>query len=287
MSKARPNPDGLEVENKIAEALAGARSEQKPRMSAAVRHEIADAIAGLPEREKLVVALYYYENLTMREIGELLGVTPPRISALHRSAIGRMAERLGVGQGDGRPQPALIGPNGVPLTEDSSATRRVQLHAREISDELIATLARHPDSLYELDPRRFEELVAELYRRRGFTVELTPASNDGGADLLVARHDELGRSLHVVQCKRYAARRKVGPSLVRELIGTVDHRRASAGVLLTTSFFTPGARNLERDYEHRLTLHDFVALRDLLLLPRPSTNEVRLTSDASPRDAKP
>src|ERR687885_1182838 len=39
------------------------------------KDRLADAIARLPEREKLVVALYYYENLTLREIGEVLGVT--------------------------------------------------------------------------------------------------------------------------------------------------------------------------------------------------------------------
>ena len=38
-----------------------------------MKDRLADAIARLPEREKLVVALYYYENLTLREIGEVLG----------------------------------------------------------------------------------------------------------------------------------------------------------------------------------------------------------------------
>src|SRR3954463_3249899 len=39
-----------------------------------LKDRVADAIARLPEREKLVIALYYYENLTLREIGEVLGV---------------------------------------------------------------------------------------------------------------------------------------------------------------------------------------------------------------------
>ncbi len=58
---------------------------------------VADAIARLPEREKLVVALYYYENLTLREIGEVLGVTESRISQLHTKAVLRLRSRL---QGD-------------------------------------------------------------------------------------------------------------------------------------------------------------------------------------------
>ena len=55
---------------------------------------LADAIARLPEREKLVVALYYYENLTLREIGEVLGVTESRVSQLHTKAVLRLKSRL-------------------------------------------------------------------------------------------------------------------------------------------------------------------------------------------------
>jgi RNA polymerase sigma factor for flagellar operon FliA len=62
-----------------------------------VKDRLADAIAALPEREKLVIALYYYENLTLREIGEVLGVTESRISQLHTKAVLRLKSRL---QGD-------------------------------------------------------------------------------------------------------------------------------------------------------------------------------------------
>jgi RNA polymerase sigma factor FliA len=58
------------------------------------KDRLADAIARLPEREKLVVALYYYENLTLREIGEVLGVTESRISQLHTKAVLRLRSRL-------------------------------------------------------------------------------------------------------------------------------------------------------------------------------------------------
>ncbi len=62
-----------------------------------MKDRIADAIARLPEREKLVIALYYYENLTLREIGEVLGVTESRISQLHTKAVLRLRSRM---QGD-------------------------------------------------------------------------------------------------------------------------------------------------------------------------------------------
>jgi RNA polymerase sigma factor FliA len=59
-----------------------------------MKDHLADAIARLPEREKLVVALYYYENLTLREIGEVLGVTESRVSQLHTKAVLRLKSRL-------------------------------------------------------------------------------------------------------------------------------------------------------------------------------------------------
>jgi RNA polymerase sigma factor for flagellar operon FliA len=65
-----------------------------------LKDRVADAIARLPEREKLVIALYYYENLTLREIGEVLGVTESRISQLHTKAVLRLRSRL-VDNGDG------------------------------------------------------------------------------------------------------------------------------------------------------------------------------------------
>src|SRR5438067_248214 len=59
-----------------------------------LKDRVADAIARLPEREKLVIALYYYENLTLREIGEVLGVTESRVSQLHTKAVLRLRSHL-------------------------------------------------------------------------------------------------------------------------------------------------------------------------------------------------
>ena len=59
-----------------------------------VREALAEAISELPEREKLVVTLYYYEELTLREIGEVLSVTESRVSQLHTKAILRLKAHL-------------------------------------------------------------------------------------------------------------------------------------------------------------------------------------------------
>jgi RNA polymerase sigma factor for flagellar operon FliA len=61
-----------------------------------MKHLLADAINRMPDRERLVLTLYYYEGLTLAEIGEVLGVTESRVCQIHTKAIlqlrGRMAE---------------------------------------------------------------------------------------------------------------------------------------------------------------------------------------------------
>lgn len=55
---------------------------------------LSDAIAGLPERERLVMALYYDEELNLREIGAVMGVSESRVSQIHSQAIIRLQSRM-------------------------------------------------------------------------------------------------------------------------------------------------------------------------------------------------
>lgn len=59
------------------------------------RQRIIDVIEELPEKERLVLTLYYYEELTMREIGLTLGVVESRVSQIHSGAIRRLRSKLG------------------------------------------------------------------------------------------------------------------------------------------------------------------------------------------------
>ncbi|MBI1955071.1 MAG: FliA/WhiG family RNA polymerase sigma factor [Acidobacteria bacterium] len=62
---------------------------------------LADAVDRLPGNERMVLTLYYYEHLTMREIGQFLGVKQGRVSQLHSQAIRRLRIRLQVGGNTG------------------------------------------------------------------------------------------------------------------------------------------------------------------------------------------
>jgi RNA polymerase sigma factor FliA len=59
-----------------------------------MRDRLSQAIGDLPERERLVMTLYYYEETTMKEIGLILGVVESRISQIHASAVLHLRARL-------------------------------------------------------------------------------------------------------------------------------------------------------------------------------------------------
>ncbi len=77
------------------ENIAGGEADPVEGLSAAeTRHAVAEAIAGLPERERLVLSLYYDEELNLREIGAALGVTESRVCQIHSQALLRLRARL-------------------------------------------------------------------------------------------------------------------------------------------------------------------------------------------------
>lgn len=130
--------------------------------------------------------------------------------------------------------------------------------------ELAEELRRNPVAVYQLKPRVFEELCAELMAHQGFEVELTPETRDGGIDLYAVRHTAFGRLLLAVDCKRYEPSRPVGIGAVRGMLGAIDIARASAGLLISTSRFSAPARTLAEDHPFRIGLQDYFDLQRLL-----------------------
>ena len=129
-----------------------------------------------------------------------------------------------------------------------------------ISGELARRISSDPSVLYELDPHRFEEFMAEVFAGFGYGVELTARTRDGGRDIIAIRHqDDLVTKL-LIECKRYAAHRRVGVGHVRELYAVKLLEGATKAVLATTSFFTRDARALERRLIYELELKDYYAV---------------------------
>ena len=59
-----------------------------------IKEILAEAVEGMPERERLVLTLYYYEGLTLAEIGQVLGVTESRICQMHTKAVLQLRAKL-------------------------------------------------------------------------------------------------------------------------------------------------------------------------------------------------
>lgn len=58
------------------------------------KHVISDTIGSLPEKERLVISLYYYEDLNMKEIGNILGITESRVCQIHTKSVMRLRSKL-------------------------------------------------------------------------------------------------------------------------------------------------------------------------------------------------
>jgi RNA polymerase sigma factor for flagellar operon FliA len=56
---------------------------------------IAEALTALAERERLVISLFYYEDISMKQIGEMLGLSQSRVSQIHLLAMRRIRSKLG------------------------------------------------------------------------------------------------------------------------------------------------------------------------------------------------
>jgi restriction endonuclease Mrr len=100
---------------------------------------------------------------------------------------------------------------------------------------VIDRLVRQPTEVFSLSPWQFQEFVAELLRRSGYEVKLGPKGPDNGIDIFAERSTDVGCDLALVQCKRNAPENKVTRAVVKELYGTVEERRATRGLIVTTS----------------------------------------------------
>lgn len=91
--------DGLPPSEVVADPFA---EDPEARLEAEEEvRRVRDAVMELPEQERVVVSLYHFEELTLRQIGEVLGVTESRVSQIRTRALGRLRERLSAA-GEGR-----------------------------------------------------------------------------------------------------------------------------------------------------------------------------------------
>jgi HJR/Mrr/RecB family endonuclease len=107
-------------------------------------------------------------------------------------------------------------------------------------ERLLNEVVLRSSTLFDLTPEQFEELIAEIWDRFGYRVELTARTRDGGRDVIAVKKAEV-EAKYLIECKKYRPTNKVGVSLVRALFGVKVHDMATKAILATTSTFTRGA----------------------------------------------
>lgn len=126
-----------------------------------------------------------------------------------------------------------------------------ELNKRESELRENATMGfiKTNEKLLELDPIEFEHHVATFFEKKGYSANVTTASNDGGIDIILK--DDSNRR-YAVQCKRYS--KTVSSSDMRTFLGTLVYNRIKKGFFVTTGNFSTNAIKIAS--EHNIELYD-------------------------------
>ena len=117
-------------------------------------------------------------------------------------------------------------------------------YGRFLDQRYVDYLAKNIDLVGDVNWRKFEGLTAEFFEREGYRVELGPGRNDDGVDIRLwpARDKNEGPPTVLVQCKRQQD--KIDKMVVKSLFADVEHHKAGSGLIVTTSSFSKGAREV-------------------------------------------
>ena len=130
-----------------------------------------------------------------------------------------------------------------------------------VEQELIEQLHRNPSLLKNIDRRRLEEIVAEIFDGLGYAVELTKRTRDGGKDVIAIKRAEVNVRF-LIDCKRPDPGNPVRLGSVRELHSVKVSEGATKGILATTTYFTRDAKIFIEQHPWELEGRDFEAIRE-------------------------
>jgi HJR/Mrr/RecB family endonuclease len=133
--------------------------------------------------------------------------------------------------------------------------QRIEIYSA-VTDELLARLAKFPQDRFRLNPRVFEETVAELLDKMGYQVCLTPRSRDKGRDVIASIDTPAAPVLMLVECKRYSETRLVGPEPITRLWFRLFDDTANMAMVITTSSFQPVAKEIAKSRGYQISLKE-------------------------------
>lgn len=127
----------------------------------------------------------------------------------------------------------------------------------KINEKLVHHLNAHPRDLHRLNWKVFEELIERLLVEMDYQVERTRLSRDGGVDLWAIKSTELSTVQYAIDTKHYGRHNHVGIQHVRAIFGVASLTNASVGMIITSSAVTSGARDLARQFRHRVSVKEY------------------------------
>jgi len=110
-----------------------------------------------------------------------------------------------------------------------------------LSSELARLIAKNPRSLDEIEWRDMERVLAEVFKRFGFEVELTRPAKDGGKDVVLRCIVAGQKKKFLVEVKHWRSEQKVGGKLLKNFVNVVASEEADRGLFLSTYGFASNA----------------------------------------------
>ena len=152
--------------------------------------------------------------------------------------------------------PAAVDFDFTDLIREEDEGGQVTIEEASNLKHIISDIYKDHAKLLLIDPRKFEELVAELLASQGFEVELTKRTRDGGFVIRAIRKIENFFPLKfLVECKRFV-KDKVDVEIVRAFKNVIDEQNANRGIIVTTSYFTANAIQKQAQYPYLLEYKD-------------------------------
>ena len=175
----------------------------------------------------------------------------------------RSDERAGVLQrimAAGRPGELMTGLEGALCKAAREliyqANQSSKIDIVEFTDAFYRQLLRQPNDRFLIHPREFEAVVSDIFQRMGHKTYLTPRSGDKGRDIIAHIETKIAPYLMLVECKRYARHRLVGPDPIARIWARLFEDKANLAMVITTSGFQPVAKREAMIKGYQVSLKD-------------------------------
>ncbi|WP_051302507.1 restriction endonuclease [Salibacterium aidingense] len=139
-----------------------------------------------------------------------------------------------------------------------------QLYQEEMK-KLLKQMRKSTKYLQSLSPQDFENVVSDMFRELGYTVNQTPYINDGGKDAIAWKNQKK----YLFEYKRHHQNNTIGRPMLQKFYAAMIEEGTDKGFFITTSRFTPSAINYSAKYN--ITLIDGHRLRELFEKVYPSS----------------